>query len=107
MNRRINVTKRQPKIRGIKRRLQALDYWANSFRGYFPVKCDDRYWNYKIPALDILVNRPTTTTKIQRRCTKALIEAAHHLLAARPTGSTPISIYCQGNCIDNLPKYVW
>ena len=73
------------KIRGIKRRLNALDRWSQSFAGYFPTKYSERkYWNYKIPVLDILVNRPATTSRIQARCINSLIQAANHILAARP-----------------------
>lgn len=85
MVRSINISSRYPKIRGIKRRLDALNRWSNSFAGYFPVEyCDRKYWNCKIPVLDILVNPPTTTRKIQARCACCLIQAANHLLKARP-----------------------
>ena len=85
MGRRINVSRRYPKIRGIKRRLKALDCWANSFVGYFPVEhAGEQYWNYKIPVLDILVSPPKTTRKIQAHCANSLITAANHLLEARP-----------------------
>ncbi|MEL6927743.1 MAG: DUF3916 domain-containing protein [Cyanobacteria bacterium J06600_6] len=85
MNRQINVTKRQGKIRGIKRRLQALDRWADSFKDCFPIEhADQKYWNYKIPVFDILVRPPRTTRKIQAHCAQALIKAASNLLEARP-----------------------
>ena len=87
MSRRINVSRgdRYPKIRGIKRRLKALDRWANSFIDYFPAEhARSKYWNYKIPVLDILVSPPKTTRKIQSRCASSLITAANHLLEGRP-----------------------
>ncbi|MEM9506849.1 MAG: DUF3916 domain-containing protein [Cyanobacteria bacterium P01_E01_bin.35] len=85
MGRQINISQRHPKIRGIKRRLNALDYWSHSFQGYFPsdVK-NSEYWNWKIPVLDILVNPPKTTRKIQARCLNSLIQAANYLIEARP-----------------------
>ena len=85
MGRQINISQRSPKIRGIKRRLNALDRWSHSFQDYFPSDAGNcEYWNWKIPILDILVNPPQTTPKIQARCLNSLIQAANYLIDARP-----------------------
>ncbi|MEM7590006.1 MAG: DUF3916 domain-containing protein [Cyanobacteria bacterium P01_A01_bin.83] len=89
MSRQISVSRRYSKIRGVKRRLNALDSWAKSFEGYFPPENKNlKYWNRKIPVLDILVSPPKTTKKIQARCLNSLIQAANHLLDARPSKMT-------------------
>jgi len=72
-------------VRGAKRRLRALDRWADSFEGYFPVEdADEKYWHWKLPVLDRLVKPPTTTKEIQSHCAKAILRAVIHLSNAKP-----------------------
>ncbi len=83
--RRRSFNRPKEKLRGIKRRLNAIDNWANSFEGYFPVEhSSEKYWNYKIPVLDRLVCPPTTTDELQAHCVVALLRAAEFLVSARP-----------------------
>ncbi|MHA7000258.1 DUF3916 domain-containing protein [Aeromonas schubertii] len=83
--RRISVNRPKEKVRGIKRRLRALDNWADSFEGCFPSEyADEKYCNWKIPVLDRLVGPPTTTNEIQAHCAQAILRAVKHLFEARP-----------------------
>lgn len=84
--RRISFNRPKEKLRGLKRRLRALDKWADSFQGYFPAEyADEKYWNWKLPVLDRLVGPPTTNIEIQTHCAKAIMRATDHLLEARPS----------------------
>ncbi len=78
MGRRISIHRPNAKVRGVKRRLRALDKWAESFAGHIPY-LDDRYHNYKIPVLDRLVEGPTATSETQKAALKSLLKAAAHL----------------------------
>jgi hypothetical protein len=83
--RRISPDRPKQKVRGVKRRLRALDKWADSFEGYFPSEyASERYWNWKLPVLDRLVGPPTTTDEIQKHCAEAILRAVKHLLDAKP-----------------------
>ena len=83
--RRISVKRPKAKVRGVERRMRALDKWADSFDGYFPSEySQERYWNWKLPVLDRLVEPPTTSDEIQSRCAQAILRAAKNLLEARP-----------------------
>lgn len=83
--RRISLNQPKEKVRGIKRRLKALDDWADSFDGYFPTEyANEKYWNWEIPVLDRLVGPPTTTEDIQRHCARAILRATEHISNAKP-----------------------
>ena len=83
--RRITIDRPLAKVRGIKRRLRAIDKWSDSFDGYFPSEhSSERYWNCKLPVLDRLVAPPITTNEIQAHCASALLRAIKHLSAAKP-----------------------
>ena len=85
--RRISVHRPTAKVRNPGRRLRALRHWAESFAGRFPVKhAGQRYMNWKIPVLDRLVRPPTTTPAIQAQCAQCLIDAAAHIVRAKPVG---------------------
>lgn len=86
--RRISFYRPKEKLRGIKRRLIALDKWADSFEGYFPSEySSENYWNWKIPILDRMVNTPTTTKELQVHCANAMLRAASHIEKSRPEES--------------------
>ncbi len=83
--RKLSINRPKEKVRGVKRRLVAIDAWADSFEGYFPSEYkNESYWNYKIPVLDRLVNPPTTSSAIQRHCVLAMFRAMKHLSDAQP-----------------------
>ena len=85
--RRISINRPRAKVRGVERRLRALDKWADSFEGYFPSEySQEKYWNWKLPVLDRLVEPPTTNHEIQACCAQALLRAAKHLFEAKPEG---------------------
>jgi len=78
MGRRLSIHRPTAKVRGVDRRLRALDRWADGFAGYEPY-VDERYMNHKIPVLDRLVNPPTTTAAIQEKALASLLKAADYL----------------------------
>ncbi|HHI78552.1 MAG TPA: DUF3916 domain-containing protein [Planctomycetes bacterium] len=83
--RRISVQRPKEKLRGIKRRLKALDKWSESLIGFFPTEyANEKYWNWKIPILDRMVNRPTTNKGIQAHCARAILRAASSIEKAKP-----------------------
>ena len=76
------------KLRGVERRLRALDRWADSFEGTFPVRRHgEPCWNCKLPVLDRLVAPPQTRPQIQSRAAAALLRAADRLRESRPAGA--------------------
>lgn len=77
--RRISIHRPNEKIRGVERRLRALDLWADQFENCSPYYNGQNYWNYKIPVVDRLVCPPTTTFEIQKRALQSLVKAVKHL----------------------------
>ncbi|WP_110987236.1 DUF3916 domain-containing protein [Acaryochloris thomasi] len=77
------------KLRGVRRRLRALDRWSNSFAEYFPEDVSsERCWHCRIAVLDRLVNPPTTSRAIQRHAAGAMLKAAESILRAKPVASS-------------------
>ncbi|AMS17688.1 hypothetical protein A3218_26600 [Pseudomonas chlororaphis] len=72
------------KLRGIPRRLRALEYWAAGFSGEFYPHIDERqrYTHWKIPVLNTLVEGPQARIELQAFCVQQLLEAANHLSRA-------------------------
>ncbi|UZE21773.1 DUF3916 domain-containing protein [Pseudomonas sp. B21-056] len=72
------------KLRGIPRRLRALERWAARFKGnYFPRRYEDqRYDHWKIPVHVFLVQGPQASIEVQAFCVQQLLEAAAHLSRA-------------------------
>jgi hypothetical protein len=77
--RQLSVNRYKAKVRGVERRLRALDRWVEDFADIEPYHEGRRYFNYRIPVLDRLVSPPTTTKEIQKRATTSLLKAATHL----------------------------
>ncbi|WP_080939838.1 DUF3916 domain-containing protein [Chromobacterium violaceum] len=84
------------KLRGIPRRLRALSNWEKSFHGYFPdgLKKQDKYWNYKIPVHESLVQGRQAKRQLQAQCAQNLINAAHHIFLAKPSTATDFRVTC-------------
>ena len=78
MGRRISLHRHKAKVRGISRRLRALENWATEFSDLEPY-CSGKYVNYKIPVLDRMVRPPTATDEIYSRVTSAVVAGAEHL----------------------------
>lgn len=82
--RRLSLTNK--KLRNIPRRLRALTRWADSFEGSFYVELPLQrgFINEKIPVIENLVDGKQTTPDIMGHCAQQLINAAGHLVKARP-----------------------
>jgi hypothetical protein len=80
--RQIALTKK--KLRGIPRRIRALEKWAQGFSGYARPRSEklERYFNWKIPVHSALVQGRPTNVEIQSRCAAVLLEAARFLSEA-------------------------
>ncbi len=77
--RQISIGRYKAKVRGLKRRLKAMDRWVDSFEGYEPPHEGHLYYNHKISVLDRLVEPPITTYRLQRHAINALLKVAMHL----------------------------
>ncbi|MBT0961894.1 DUF3916 domain-containing protein [Denitromonas iodatirespirans] len=77
------------KLRGIPRRIRALEKWAQGFSGYGRPQSEalERYFNWKIPVHSALVQGRQTNLGIQSRCVAALLKAASCLTEASSTAS--------------------
>ncbi|MDW3712432.1 MULTISPECIES: DUF3916 domain-containing protein [unclassified Pseudomonas] len=72
------------KLRGVHRRLRALERWAAGFHGQFHPRGPDmtRYQNWKIPVPNTLVQGPQARIEHQAFCAQQMLEAAAHLSRA-------------------------
>nr|WP_285961311.1 DUF3916 domain-containing protein [Pseudomonas tohonis] len=72
------------KLRGVHRRLRALERWAAGFQGQFHPRGQDmaRYLNWKIPVPNTLVQGPQARIEHQAFCVQQMLEAAAHLSRA-------------------------
>lgn len=84
------------KVRGIPRRLRALQKWSVSFSGWFPDKLDpsNRYCNWKIPVLSSLVEGKQATRSTQVECAQQLVNACAHLISAKPPSLPNYRVTC-------------
>lgn len=80
------------KLRGAKRRLRALEFWANSWQNDFPNddNLTDDYLATKIPVDMSLVDGKWTSRFLRSTCAQHMITAAQHLVEAK-SGSTVFS----------------
>jgi len=77
------------KLRGIKRRIRSLEKWSGEFKGYFPETDNEtKYIHWKVPVLDRMVEGRAATPNLKSKCVQELINAATHLMAAKPKEST-------------------
>jgi hypothetical protein len=89
------------KLRGIPRRLRALEKWSTQFQGcYYPRTAAEKYCHWKIPVLSSLVNPPQTTVEIQAQCIHYLLQAADFLAKSHPQNE---SDYYRVACLITLP----
>jgi hypothetical protein len=72
------------KLRGIPRRMRALERWSSTFTGlYRPRSAEqERFFNWKIPVHVFLVQGRQTNAEIQSFCVTQLLKAATHLATA-------------------------
>ncbi|WP_433738813.1 DUF3916 domain-containing protein [Pseudomonas putida] len=68
-------------LKGIHRRLRALEHWASTFRDEFHPRSEhmERYTHWKIPVHAALVEGPHARIEDQAFCIQQLLEAACHL----------------------------
>ncbi|PHN25165.1 DUF3916 domain-containing protein [Pseudomonas sp. ICMP 561] len=72
------------RVRGVARRLRALERWASSFSDiYYPrSEKGEKYNNFKIPVDMSLVQGSWARIEVQALCIQQLLEAAAHLSRA-------------------------
>lgn len=84
--RRLSVHRPKAKVRNPARHLRALRAWAESAKGRYPSRTEEKYVNWKIPVLDRLVDAPTAKQEWQAQALESLLVAARHFVAAKPEG---------------------
>ncbi len=99
--RQIAITRK--KLRGIPRRLRALDRWADSFAGFVRPRSDqgERFCNARIPVHIDLVEGRQTNRRIQAQCVAAMLRAASHM--SRAAGVVRPDYY-RVACVFNWPR---
>lgn len=90
------------KLRGIPRRMRALEKWASSFNGVYRPRSNqlEKYINWKIPVHIFLVQGNQTSLEIQSFCVNQLLKAASHLAAA---SSDSAGSYYRVACVITWP----
>ncbi len=78
------ISRPNEKLRGVKRRIEALERWPDEFDSWFPTDVGLGYWNCKLPVLDRLVSQRFSTDSIQIRAVKSLLRAGENIRNARP-----------------------
>lgn len=82
--RRLSVHRPKAKVRNSARHLRALRAWAESAKGKYPSRQEDKYVNWRIPVLDRLVDAPTARHEWQVQALESLLIAACHFVEAKP-----------------------
>ncbi|MBT2338989.1 DUF3916 domain-containing protein [Pseudomonas fluorescens] len=84
------------KLRGIPRRLRALERWAVRFNGnYYPRSYEDqRFTHWKIPVHTCLVQGSQAPIEVQAFCVQQSLEAAAHLSRAADRGQGYYRVAC-------------
>lgn len=93
----------QRRLRGVARRLRALQRWPLEVAAGYPddeeLRAAPRYWNWKLPVDLNLVESRWTTDAIRRACAQSLIDACAAFIAAR--GASDVD--CRVTCVVCLP----
>lgn len=92
----ININDVVVTSRMLRRRLNILKKWSESFKDFYPNDVyKGTYWNFKIPILDSILNKDTTF-EIRRECIQYLVDAVCHMLITKVYNNitTPSKIMC-------------
>lgn len=70
----------------IRRRLNILKKWPDSFKIFFPENASNEdYWNCKLPILSGIVNNEHVTYEVKRECIQYLINAVENVINLKTT----------------------
>lgn len=100
--RRLSFYRHKAKVRNPARHLRALRAWAESARGKYPSRIEDKYLNWKIPVLDRLVEPPTAKPEWQAHALESLLIAARHFAEAKPEAEQGRSWVAVLVCLPNM-----
>jgi hypothetical protein len=93
------IQKPGPKLRGVKRRIRALQRWQDGFIDGFPSEQEisqcERYWNWKIPTHYLLVEGRQSTLETKRAVAQVLIDTCSNLANCKPGWARDIRITCK------------
>ncbi len=96
---------KQKKLRGIPRRIRAIQKWPSMFCEKFPtpqeIETGWGYWNYKIPVHRGMVEGKYATEATKRECAQALINACGNLIEAKPEWASHYRVTCS-ICIPDM-----
>ncbi|PKB86462.1 hypothetical protein A8A01_29785 [Ewingella americana] len=92
--RRLSMSNKRP--RGVPRRLRWLKSWSESFgaHDYEGVPAGDRYWNWKIPVLENMVQGKHAKRQTKAECAQHMINACQRLIATKPQTDGFIRVTC-------------
>ncbi len=86
------------KVRGITRRIKALQRWARRFKNNFPaqkeLQAHLRYYNWKLPTLSLLVEGRHSSAQIKQQVARILLEACAHLIKGKPAWAKDYRVTC-------------
>ncbi|WP_296651642.1 DUF3916 domain-containing protein [Paraburkholderia sp.] len=85
------------KLRGISRRLRAIQHWPGTLSNVVPADVwiwNEPYWNWKIPVQSSLVQGRYATPATRRACAQGLINASASLLARKPANARSARVTC-------------
>jgi Protein of unknown function (DUF3916) len=98
VTRRRNELRPVEKLRGIPRRLRALQTWSESFRDSFPPQqtlVESRtHWNWKLPTHSLMVEGKQSTRAMKQDVAQMLVNACGHLIRAKPTWAANYRATC-------------
>lgn len=73
----------------IRRRLNILKKWPDSFKIFFPKNTpNEDYWNCKLPILSGIVDNENVTYEVKRECIQYLINAVENIINLKTTHFT-------------------
>lgn len=58
--RKLSINRPNEKLRNPNRHIKALEVWAFNFKGYYPVRPEERYVNFIFWTLDRLIQGPNS-----------------------------------------------
>jgi Protein of unknown function (DUF3916) len=91
MTRQIAISNK--KLRGIPRRMRAIESWAKSFENFYP-QFEDRYWNWKLPVHRHMVEGKQSKPYMKQHCAQQLINATHNIFKTKPIDSKQHRVTC-------------
>ncbi|BCB03989.1 DUF3916 domain-containing protein [Bacillus sp. KH172YL63] len=75
---------RKTKIRGLKRKINAVISRIHTDTEDFPTTFHQGYWHLPLPVAYDFITSPNTPLKVKKRCVQTLVDRAVHLMETQP-----------------------